>query len=134
MKNVASSRRNRKKSNVVAAGVTSHGDPGARDGSPRGSNVRPTSYLTLTEEDRLWCVVRVDVTSGLGLEERTVLVVCNDLRDAAQELAAWSHGLDLPYRDFHPGAGTNIPGAAINRDDSNGAGTFCDPAYGWPIS
>lgn len=125
MKKIAPARRNRKLSTVGAAGVTSHGDPGVRDSSPRGSNGRPwidgngvawESFLTLLEEDGLWMVARIDVTTGLGLQDKTVLVVCNDLRDAATELAAWSHGLDLPYRDYKCGIGTT-----------------CDPAYGWPI-
>lgn len=88
-----------RKSNVGAVGTDRPAAPGERaHGSPHGSNVR-RSYLTLTESDRLWCVVRVDLTE-LGFEERTTLVVCTDLSDAARELGAWAHGLGLPYRDY----------------------------------
>jgi len=104
-------------SNIGAVGVTANGTPGERaQGSPHGSDARRwidgngvawTSYLTLeapvlelTERNR-WTVVRVDTSCALHLVERTTIVVCDDLVDASRELAAWSHGLELPFRDYN---------------------------------
>jgi len=118
MKKLSSKGRTRKcRSTFGAVGVTANGTPGERaQGSPHGSEGRRwidgngiawRSYLTLESpvpelsERNRWRVVRVDVTCALGLEDRTTLAVCNDLLDAAHELALWAEGLDLPFRDYN---------------------------------
>ena len=122
----------RKSSTVGAVGVAPHGTPGDEHGSPHGSNgrtwidgrgVKMTSWLTVQTGGRseaghrYWQVVRVDRTGGLGLEETTVLVDClESALEASEELAAWSHALDLPYRDY------GAPGSETR-----------DPVAGWPV-
>lgn len=113
MKKLAAKGRTRKcRSNIGAVGGGSPTAPGERaQGSPHGSDARRwidgsgiawTSYLTL-EHTVLegWRVRRVDTSCALGLVERTTLVCCDDVLDASHELAAWSHGLNLPYRDYN---------------------------------
>lgn len=118
--------RHRKTSNVGAAGVTSRGTPGEQaQGLPRGSDARRwidgngvawRSHLELAENEGRWSIVRVDTTCALGLVERSTLVLADSLRDAAFELAAWSHGLNLPYRDYN-----------CERDETY------DPVASWPL-
>jgi len=129
MKKVASkgSPRKCRVSNIGAVGVTSHGPPGEQaQGLPHGSDARRwidasgiawPSYLTL-EHTALegWRVRRVDTSCALGLVEVTTLVRCDDVLDASRELAAWSHGLDLPFRDY---------GAPIHETQA--------PVASWPL-
>jgi len=114
MKKVATPKRSRNLSNVEAVGVTPHGVPGVRDSSAHGSDVR--RWLTVAVSNTGdWCVVLLEADGDLYLENVTILVRCESLLDASQELAAWSHGMNLPYRDY------NAPAHETQ-----------DPVAGWP--
>ena len=111
----------------AVGGDSPRGTPGERaSGSPHGSSGRHwvsadgvayDSHLSLDHTVlEGWCVRRVDVSCGLGLAIRTTLVFCDSLLDASQELAAWSHSLSLPFRDYL---------APIHETQ--------DPVAGWPL-
>jgi hypothetical protein len=115
------------RSNVGAVGVATRGDPGERDGSSHGSSARPPlrwltvrPHVVVGDNGILWDILLIDHVGELGLCTETVLVCRVPLVEASLELACWSHGLGLPYRDV---------GSMSYEWDC----VTCDPSAGWPL-